>query len=111
MTTRAVALWLLATTVGMILGVALVLHYADRIDGYTFTVHKPGTLKARSEMSAHETCGVCFSTATNSTFFTTCCRTAVREQESRCPRCGAVVTARTLRERWTMATAKRGAAQ
>lgn len=31
---------------------------------------------------------VFFSSPTNSTFFTTCCRVAINDNKQRCPRCG-----------------------
>jgi hypothetical protein len=47
--------------------------------------------------------GVRFSSATNSTLFTTCCSTAICDDQSRCPACKAEVVPRSPRGRWEMA--------
>jgi len=49
------------------------------------------------------TSSVYFSSPTNSTFFTTCCKVAIGTEE-RCPKCGAVVEGNSRRERWAIAS-------
>ena len=46
---------------------------------------------------------VFLSCPTNSTMFTTCCRTAICDDQSHCPRCGEEVLPRGRFERWEAA--------
>jgi len=46
--------------------------------------------------------GVRFSSHTNSTLFTTCCKVAICDDQSKCPVCGEAVPY-SPRERWNMA--------
>lgn len=44
-----------------------------------------------------------FSGPTNSTFFTTCCGSAICDDESQCPTCKQEITPRSYRGRWEVA--------
>lgn len=46
---------------------------------------------------------VYLSSTENSTMFTTCCRTAIRDDQGECPRCGEAVTPLGARARWEAA--------
>jgi len=47
--------------------------------------------------------GVFFSSQTNSTFFTTCCRVAICDDQAQCPVCKADVLPRSHEGRWNAA--------
>jgi hypothetical protein len=44
-----------------------------------------------------------FCSAFNSTFFTTCCRVAINDDQSLCPKCKTEITPRSHRGRWEAA--------
>jgi hypothetical protein len=50
-----------------------------------------------------QTTGVHYCSQTNSTHFTDCCKTAVLDNQAKCPRCGRLVVPESRRGRHNMA--------
>lgn len=40
---------------------------------------------------------------TNSTFFTTCCKVAITDDQAKCPKCREEITPRSHKDRWIFA--------